>query len=206
LLPDIVVTDNVKFPLLWQKVVIEVDFFTKFAIIIRAGKAGRMDEIDRAIIACLQYDGRMPFTAIAEQIGVSEGTVRNRVGRLRQEGILQVVGVVDPHLLDLQATAIVGVVVQPSRLEATAREIATFEEVSYLVMISGAFDLLVEVLCEDTDHLASFLSDKLSGVEGVQRTETFYILRTYKLSYRWGMSPQDEAAPPSAGKPHRRYP
>lgn len=165
-----------------------------------------MDEIDRAIIACLQYDGRMPFTAIAEQIGVSEGTIRNRVGRLRQEGILQVVGVVDPHLLDLQATAIVGVVVQPSRLEATAREIATFEEVSYLVMISGAFDLLVEVLCEDTDHLASFLSDKLSGVEGVQRTETFYILRTYKLSYRWGMSPQDEAALPSAGKPHRRYP
>jgi Lrp/AsnC family transcriptional regulator for asnA, asnC and gidA len=153
-----------------------------------------MDEIDRAIIACLQYDGRTPLTSIADQIGVSEGTVRNRVGRLRREGILQVVGVVDPHLLGLRATAIVGVVVQPARLEVAAREIGTFEEVSYLVMTSGAFDLLVEVLCEDTDHLASFLSDKLSHVEGVQRTETFYILRTYKLSYRWGMSPEDEAA------------
>jgi Lrp/AsnC family transcriptional regulator for asnA, asnC and gidA len=153
-----------------------------------------MDEIDRAIIACLQYDGRIPFTAIADQIGVSEGTVRNRVGRLRREGILQVVGAVDPHLLGLRATAIVGVVVQPARLEVAAREIATFEEVSYLVMISGAFDLLVEVLCRDTDHLAQFLSDKLLCVEGVQRTETFYILRTYKLSYRWGMCPEDEAA------------
>ena len=153
-----------------------------------------MDEIDRAIIARLQYDGRMPFTAIADQIGVSEGTVRNRVARLREERILQVVGVVDPHLLGLRATAIVGVAVQPARLKAVAREIATFEEVSYLVMISGAFDLLVEVLCQDMDHLASFLSDKLLRVEGVQRTETFYILRTHKLSYRWGMSPEDEAA------------
>jgi Lrp/AsnC family transcriptional regulator for asnA, asnC and gidA len=153
-----------------------------------------MDEIDRAIIACLQYDGRMPFTAIAEQVGVSEATVRNRVTRLRRAGILQVVGVVDPHLLGLRATAIVGVIVQPARLEAAAQEIATFDEVSYLVMASGTFDLLVEVLCQDTDHLAHFLSEKLLQVEGVQRTETFYILRTYKLSYRWGMSPEDEAA------------
>jgi len=153
-----------------------------------------MDQIDRAIIARLQYDGRMPFTAIAEQIGVSEATVRNRVTRLRREGILQVVGVVDPHLLGLKATAIVGVVVQPSCLEVAAHQIAAFDEVSYLVMTSGAFDLLVEVLCQDTDHLATFLSDKLLQVEGVQRTETFYILRTYKLSYRWGMSPEDQAA------------
>lgn len=142
----------------------------------------------------MQYDGRTPFTTIAKQIGVSEATVRNRVARLRREGILQVVGVVDPHLLGLRATAIVGVVVHPPHLQEAAREIASFEEVSYLVMTSGAFDLLVEVLCRDTDHLASFLSEKLLHVPGVQRTETFYILRTYKLSYRWGMSPEDQAA------------
>lgn len=153
-----------------------------------------MDDTDRAIIARLQYDGRVPFTTIANQIGVSEATVRNRVARLREDGILQVVGVVDPHLLGLRATAIVGVVIQPARLEAAAQEIASFDEVSYLVMTSGTFDLLVEVLCKGTDHLASFLSDKLLRVEGVQRTETFYILRTYKLSYRWGMSSEDEAA------------
>jgi Lrp/AsnC family transcriptional regulator for asnA, asnC and gidA len=187
-------TNNVEPAALWGKIVIELDFFAKIRYNSKVGRAECMDEVDRAIIACLQYDGRMPFTAIADQIGVSEGTVRNRVGRLREDGILQVVGVVDPHLLGLRATAIVGVVVQPARLKVAAREIATFEEVSYLVMISGAFDLLVEILCQDTDHLAQFLSDKLLRVEGVQRTETFYILRTYKLSYRWGMSPEDEAA------------
>jgi Lrp/AsnC family transcriptional regulator for asnA, asnC and gidA len=160
-----------------------------------------MDKIDRAIIAHLQYDGRMPLTAIAEQTGVSEATVRNRVARLRQDGILQVVGVVDPHLLGLRATAIVGVVVRPPRLEATAREISSFEEVSYLVMTSSTFDLLVEVLCRDTDHLAHFLSEKLLRVDGVERTETFYILRTYKLSYRWGMSPGDQAALLDEGAP-----
>jgi len=157
---------------------------------------GRMDETDRAIIARLQYDGRMPFTAIAEQVGISEATVRNRVARLREEGVLQVVGIVDPHLLGLRATAVIGVAVLPARLELAAREIATFEEVSYLVMTSGAYDLLVEVLCQDTDHLARFLSDKLLRVEGVQRTETFYILRTYKFSYRWGMPLENEAVPP----------
>lgn len=140
---------------------------------------GHLDEIDQAVIAYLQYDGRMPFTAIADQVGVSEATVRNRVARLRQDGVLQVVDVVDPHLLGLWATAIVGVVVQPAYLEAVARQIAAFEEVSYLVMTSGTFDLLVEVLCEDTSHLARLLSDKILRVEGVQRTETFYILRTY---------------------------
>ena len=154
-----------------------------------------MDAVDRAIIAYLQYDGRMPFTGIAQQLGVSEATVRSRVARLREEGILQIVGVVDPHLLGLKATAIIGVSVQPGRLNATARQIMAFSEVSYLVMVSGAYDLVIEVLCEDNDHLARYLSDKLLCVEGVQRTETFYILRTYKLIFRWGMSPSEGALP-----------
>ncbi|MGD1992984.1 MAG: Lrp/AsnC family transcriptional regulator [Anaerolineae bacterium] len=153
-----------------------------------------MDGVDQAIIACLQYDGRMPFTAIAERVGVSETTVRNRFARLREEGILQVIGVADPQLLGLQAGALIGVSVRPACLEAAAQDIADLKEVSYLVMVSGSFDLLVEVLCEDTGHLARFLSHKLLRVEGVQRTESFYILRTYKLSYRWGASPEDHTA------------
>lgn len=148
-----------------------------------------LDETDRAIIAQLQFDGRMPFTTVAERIGVSEATIRNRVTRMRQEGILQIVGLVDPHLLDLKATAIVGIVIQPPHLEQAAKTISRFDQVSYLLMSSGAFDLLVEVMCRDTDDLARFLSEKLLRVKGVQRTETFYTLRTYKLSYRWGMSP-----------------
>jgi Lrp/AsnC family transcriptional regulator for asnA, asnC and gidA len=148
-----------------------------------------LDDIDLAIIACLQYDGRMAYTAVAGEVGVSEATVRNRVSRLRDKGVLQVVGVVDPHLLGMRSTAIVGVVAEPARIQQVAREIASYDEVSYLVMTSGSFDLLVEVLCEDTDHLARLLSDRLHCVEGVRHTETFYIFRNYKLSYRWGMVP-----------------
>ena len=77
---------------------------------------------------------------------------------------------VAPHLLGLRATAIVGVVVQPARLEATAQEITSFEEASYLVMTSGTFDLLIGVLCKDTDHFDHVLSEKLLQVEGVQRS------------------------------------
>jgi Lrp/AsnC family transcriptional regulator for asnA, asnC and gidA len=116
--------------------------------------------------------------------------VRNRVNRLRDDGILQIVGVVDPHLLGMRSTAIIGVVAEPARLQQVAREIASYGEVSYLVMTSGTFDLLVEILCEDTDHLARLLSEQLHNVQGVRRTETFYIFRNYKLSYRWGMVPE----------------
>lgn len=151
----------------------------------------RLDKTDRAIIACLQYDGRMPFTTIARRLGISEATVRNRVARMRDDGTLQVVGVVDPHLLGLRSTAIVGIVVEPARLDSVARSLAAFEEVSYLVMTSGAFDLLVEVLCQDTEALANLLSERILLVEGVKRTETFCIFRNYKMTFRWGMSPEE---------------
>jgi hypothetical protein len=91
-------------------------------------------------------------------------------------------------------TPIVVGVVQPARLEVAAREVATFEDVSYLVMISGAFDLLVEVLCQDTDTWPNSSAINSSAWKGCSERRLFYILRTYKLSYRWGMSPEDEAA------------
>jgi Lrp/AsnC family transcriptional regulator for asnA, asnC and gidA len=140
-----------------------------------------LDETDRAIVACLQYDGRMPFTEIAADIGISEGAVRRRVKRLVDERLLQIVGVVEPRLLNWQAPAMIGVTV-----EAAAEAIAKFPEVTYLFMASGGFDLFVEVYCRDREHMASFLSQRLQQVPGVERTETFMILKMYKLSYRWG--------------------
>jgi Lrp/AsnC family transcriptional regulator for asnA, asnC and gidA len=129
-----------------------------------------MDKIDRAIIALLQYDGRMPFTDIAAELGISEGTVRRRVKRLTESGVLQA-----------------------GQIDAVAQQIAQFHEVSYLFMASGEFDLFVEVFCKDREHFVSFLSQKLQQVPGVERTQTFTILKMYKLSYRWG-----EAEPPRA--------
>jgi Lrp/AsnC family transcriptional regulator for asnA, asnC and gidA len=145
-----------------------------------------LDETDRAIVACLQYDGRMAFTDIAADIGISEGAVRRRVKRLVDERLLQIVGVVEPRLLNWQAPAMIGVTVEAGHVDAAAQAIAKFPEVTYLFMASGGFDLFVEVYCRDREHMASFLSQRLQQVPGVERTETFMILKMYKLSYRWG--------------------
>jgi len=151
----------------------------------------QLDEIDRAIIARLQYDGRMPFTEIAAELGLSEGAVRRRVKLLTEGGGFQIVGVVEPQLLDWHAAAMVAVSVQTGQIDAVAQQIAQFPEVTYLFMAAGGFDLFVEVYCRDREHFASFLSEKLQKVPGVERTETFMILKMYKMSYRWG-----EAEPP----------
>lgn len=146
----------------------------------------QLDETDRAIVAHLQYDGRMPFTQIAADLGVSEGAVRRRVKRMTDAGVLQVVGIVDPQLLEWNSAGMIGVNVQAGRIEEVASSIARFPEVSYLFMASGGFDLFVEVYCRDREHFVSFLSKELQQVRGIEHTETFMILKMYKLSYRWG--------------------
>ncbi|MBL7062763.1 MAG: Lrp/AsnC family transcriptional regulator [Anaerolineae bacterium] len=153
-----------------------------------------MDETDRAIIARLQYDGRTPFTDIAAELGIAEGTVRRRVKRLSESGVLQIVGIVEPQFLGWNAAGMIGVTVQAGQVDAVAHQIAQFPEVSYLFMVSGEFDLFIEIYCKDMDHFVSFLNQKLQQVPGVQRTQSFMILKMYKLSYRWG-----EAEPPRTG-------
>lgn len=142
-----------------------------------------MDQIDLDIISSLQSDGRKPFTDIAKELDISEGTVRNRVARLVEERVLQIIGMVDPYRLGFDAPAIISVSVQPPLLESVANTIAKFPEVSYLIMVSGGFDLLVEVLCKDRDHLANFLNEKLLHVPGIVNSETSMILHTYKMAY-----------------------
>ncbi len=149
-----------------------------------------MDELDRIILRNLQEDGRKPFTEIANVAHVSEGTVRNRVAKLIEEGVLRIVGVANPFHLGYKTPAVIGVRVEPGYMEEAARVIASFDEVSSLVMTSGTVDLLLEVFCRDTEHLAQFLNTQLHHVPGVRQTETFFILRTYKLSHRWATSTQ----------------
>lgn len=141
-----------------------------------------MDELDLAILAILQQDGRKPFTEIAKDLGVTEGTVRNRVARLIEEQAVQIIGLVNPYHLGYNAPAIIGILVEPPYLEEAAAQIASFPEVSYLIMVSGEFDLMVEVLCQDREHLAALIKDKLQQVVGVQRTKTYFILHTFKLA------------------------
>lgn len=154
-----------------------------------------LDNTDREIISYLQYDGRMSYTDIAAEMGFSEGAVRRRVKRLTNDGVLQIVGIVDPQFLDWQAAGMIGISIQAGQIDAAAQQIGEFPEVTYLFMASGGFDLFVEVYCRDREHFVSFLSEKLQKVPGVERTETFMILKMYKLSYRWG-----EAEPPRQSK------
>lgn len=142
-----------------------------------------MDELDLSIIEQLQADGRKRYTEIAKELGVTEGTVRNRVSKLLNSQAVQIVGVINPHQIGYDAPALIGVSVQPSDLEDAAAQIAMLPEVSYLIMVSGEFDLIVEVLCRDREHLATLLRDELMQVKGVQRTQTFFILHTYKMTH-----------------------
>jgi Lrp/AsnC family transcriptional regulator for asnA, asnC and gidA len=141
-----------------------------------------MDDIDLEIISILQHDGRTPFTEIAKTLDISEGTVRNRVARLQEQDIIQVVGLIDPYQLGFDAPAMIGVTVDPPKLESAAAQIAQFPEVSYLIMVSGEFDLIVEVMCRNRVALATFLNERLRQVPGVTRTQSNIILRTFKMA------------------------
>jgi len=145
-----------------------------------------LDDLDHKIIRLLQYDGRMPYTEIAEHVDVTEGTVRRRVSRLLDSGIMQVVAVVEPQFLGWAAAAMVGVSVQIGMSDAVASKVAEFPEVSYLFQASGEFDLFVEIYCRDREHFVDFLNNTLHRIEGILSTRTFMILKMYKLSYRWG--------------------
>jgi Lrp/AsnC family transcriptional regulator, regulator for asnA, asnC and gidA len=142
--------------------------------------------LDREIIERLQEDGRRPFTQIATELGVSEAAVRARTSRLIDRGVLQIVGVTDPLKLGYDQMALVGVRCEGDSLLSAADAIAALPEVIYVVVTAGAFDLLVEAVCEDNESLLRFLAEKLRKVPGVQSTETFVYLRIVKQAYHWG--------------------
>ena len=143
-----------------------------------------LDAIDRGIIEALQENGRAPFRAIAAHVGVAEATVRSRYARLVEDGILLVTGVTNPLGLGFEAQAMIGVKTSGNP-EPVADEIAGWDEASYVVVAAGRFDLLVEVVCNDSRHLLE-LTTRLRNVDGVVSTETFPYLSLAKQVYAWG--------------------
>ncbi len=141
------------------------------------------DGLDLAILELLRSDGRKPYTEIAQALSVSEGTVRNRVARMVEKGVMQIVGLIDPVRMGYDAPAMIGVNLHNADVEEVACQIAHFPEVSYLIMVSGGFDLMVEVICRDRGHFTEFLNQKLRKVPGVAQTQSFFILRTIKMAY-----------------------
>jgi Lrp/AsnC family transcriptional regulator for asnA, asnC and gidA len=141
------------------------------------------DEIDLQIIKILSEDGRISFAQIAKTLGVSPGMIRQRYNRLVEEGVVQVVAITNSMQMGLTTMAQIGVKVDVNRMQEIADEIANFEEVIYLVLLTGSFDLFVEVVCRDKEHLLDFLTNKLHSVEGVREAETFIYLRIAKEVY-----------------------
>jgi Lrp/AsnC family transcriptional regulator for asnA, asnC and gidA len=156
----------------------------------RSGKNGGnavvLDDVSKAIIEELQQDGRRSYAAIGKVVGLSEAAVRQRVQRLIEGGVMQVVAVTDPLELGFACQAMIGIRVR-GELEPVADAIAELEEVDYVVITAGSYDLLVEVVCESDEALLEVLSTKIRRLGDVMSTETFMYLKLRKQTYSWGV-------------------
>lgn len=151
----------------------------------RRADSAQLDDADKAIVELLQQDGRLPYTRLGHEVGLSEAAVRQRVQRLVDGNVVQIVGVTDPLRLGFRRQAMVGVKTEGD-ITAVADALAAISEVDYLVFTSGSFDLLFEIVCEDDEHLLELLNDKVRRIPGVRSTETFVYLRLHKQTYAWG--------------------
>ncbi|MBV9986590.1 MAG: Lrp/AsnC family transcriptional regulator [Chitinophagaceae bacterium] len=141
-----------------------------------------LDKLDFDIVSCLQQDGRMSFTVMAEKLEVSVGTIRTRMNKLVEDGTISIIGRVDPDKLGFHAYAHIAVYVRPATLkDKLARKIARLPEVSFLAMTSGDYDLEVDVMCRDNDHLMDFVNT-VSAYEGVHQTKTTLYFKVYKYA------------------------
>ena len=150
----------------------------------RGGMRIILDETSKQIIEQLQQDGRRSYAAIGKAVGLSEAAVRQRVQRLIDGGVMQIVAVTDPMTLGFHRQTMIGIKCEGD-LERVADHLAGMDEIDYVVITSGSFDLLVEVVCEDDDHLLEILS-RVRGVPSVTSTETFVYLKLRKQTYSWG--------------------
>lgn len=146
---------------------------------------GGVDAVGKKLIEELQQDGRRSYAALAKTVGLSEAAVRQRVQRMVDSGVMQVVAVTDPLQVGFSRQAMVGLRVEGD-LVRVADEVAKIDEVDYVVITAGSFDILLELVCEDDDHLLRVLSERIRVLPGVRDTETFVYLKLAKQTYAWG--------------------
>jgi Lrp/AsnC family transcriptional regulator for asnA, asnC and gidA len=145
----------------------------------------RLDDVSKAIIEQLQEDGRQSYATIAKQVGLSEAAVRQRVQRLLDSGVMQIVAVTDPLQVGFRRQAMIGIRVDGD-LTSVGDALSKMPEVDYVVTTAGSFDILAEVVCEDDDQLLELLTKRVRTLPGVQSTETFVYLKLNKQHYNWG--------------------
>lgn len=144
-----------------------------------------LDDVNKQIIERLQRDGRMSYAALAKVVGLSEAAVRQRVQRLLDTGVMQIVAVTNPLTLGFARQVMVGLKVEGD-MRVIAASLAEIPEVDYVVICAGTYDLLAELVCTDDEHLLVLLNDKIRVIPGVTATETFVYLKLAKQTYTWG--------------------
>lgn len=144
-----------------------------------------LDEINKRIIERLQQDGRTSYAALATVVGLSEAAVRQRVARLLDSGVMQIVAVTDPLMLGFARQVMIGLRVEGD-LRSVADALAAVPEIDYVVICAGGYDLLVELVCTDDEDLLRLLNDTIRVIPGVRSTETFVYLKLAKQTYSWG--------------------
>jgi Lrp/AsnC family transcriptional regulator for asnA, asnC and gidA len=147
----------------------------------RPGAAFQLDELSKQIIEKLQQDGRRSYAGIGKAVGLSEAAVRQRVQRMVDAGVMQIVAVTDPMQLGFARQAMIGI-----RCTGVAEKLAAIESVDYVVLTAGSFDAIVEVVCEDDDDLLGLLNTQIRALPGVISTETLVYLKLVKQQYNWG--------------------
>ncbi len=144
-----------------------------------------LDDINKRIIERLQRDGRTSYAALATVVGLSEAAVRQRVSRLLDSGVMQIVAVTDPLMLGFARQVMVGLRVEGD-LRPVAEALAAVPEIDYVVICAGGYDILVELVCTDDEDLLRLLNDTIRVIPGVRSTETFVYLKLAKQTYSWG--------------------
>jgi Lrp/AsnC family transcriptional regulator for asnA, asnC and gidA len=148
-------------------------------------KVAILDDVSKAIIEQLQQDGRRPYATIGKAVGLSEAAVRQRVSKLLETGVMQIVAVTDPLQVGFNREAMIGIEVDGD-MEAVADVLSLMDEISYIILTAGSFDIILEVVCEDDEALLEVINRKIRAIPGVRRTETFMYLKLRKQSYTWG--------------------
>jgi Lrp/AsnC family transcriptional regulator for asnA, asnC and gidA len=155
------------------------------AVLTRPVTGLQVDEMSKAIIGKLQQDGRRSYAAIGKSVGLSEAAVRQRVQRLVDAGVMQIVAVTDPMQLGFARAAMIGIRCQGDT-EKVAEQLAEIDAVAYVVLTAGTYDAVIEVVCEDDADLLELLNTKIRAVPGVLSTDTLVYLKLVKQQYNWG--------------------
>ena len=151
-----------------------------------SSRAPSLDDTAKRIIELLQGDGRLSYSAIAKDVGLSEAAVRHRVQKLIEGGVIQIVAVTDPLQMGFARQAMIGIKVTGDVQEVAAK-LGAMDELDYIVITTGRFDLLAELVATSDEELLDIISRRVSTIEGVVSTETFVYMRLVKQTYAWGV-------------------